>query len=133
MITMTKLPRITESEWAIMKELWSEAPLTAAQLVERVQKEIDLAVTTVKTLLRRLIAKGAVKYSIDENNAKLYYYFPLVTENECVIDKGKRFLSVYCNDNIEKMLTTFVDSTELTDDEIDKLKEILDGKKNRHE
>ena len=130
---MSKLPHITESEWMIMHHLWEQSPLTAAQLVERVQQDKKLVGTTVKTLLRRLIAKDAVGFTIDENNAKLYYYFPLVAENECVTQKGKRFLSLYCDDNIEKMLTTFVDSTELTDDEIDKLKSILDGKKNKHE
>ncbi len=130
---MRKLPHITESEWMIMSQLWEEAPLTAAQLVKRVQQSKNLVGTTVKTLLRRLIAKDAVNFTVDEQNSKLYYYYPLVTENECVTEKGRHFLSIYCNDSIQKLISTFVDSTDLSNEELENLKELLERKKDSHD
>lgn len=126
---MSELPHITESEWAIMDQLWAQAPLTVAQLVERVQRDKPLAVTTVKTLLRRLIAKQAIGFTIDEHNQKLYYYFPLVQEQDCVEKESRHFLSLYYKDNVQKMFTTFVDKSDLSDEEIDMLTELLERKK----
>ncbi|MGF7012116.1 BlaI family penicillinase repressor [Lachnospiraceae bacterium PF1-21] len=126
---MAIIPHITESEWLIMHELWKDSPLTAAQLVERVQAQKGLVATTIKTLLRRLISKNAVRFTIDENNAKLYYYYPNVTEEECIEKQSKHFLSLYYGGNVNKMLATFVDDSQLSGEEIDQLKDLLDAKK----
>ncbi|MDL2215458.1 BlaI/MecI/CopY family transcriptional regulator [Ruminococcaceae bacterium OttesenSCG-928-N02] len=126
---MRDLPHITQSEWNVMKELWKKSPLTAAALVENVQAEQMLATTTIKTLLRRLIAKEAVGFTIDEKNAKLYYYFPLVSEEECVKKAGKEFLKQYHQDNVESLFATFMDSTDLSGEEIDHLRALLEQKK----
>ncbi|MDL2317961.1 BlaI/MecI/CopY family transcriptional regulator [Eubacteriales bacterium OttesenSCG-928-A19] len=126
---MSDLPHITESEWLIMRQLWEEAPLTAAEIVKRVQMQKGLVDTTIKTLLRRLIAKKAVRFTIDEKNSKLYYYYPMVTEDECISEKSKHFLSMYYRDNLEKMVSAFVDDSDLTASEIDNLKKLLDEKK----
>lgn len=126
---MSDLPHITESEWLIMRQLWEEAPLTAAEIVKRVQMQKGLVDTTIKTLLRRLIAKKAVRFTIDEKNSKLYYYTPTVTEEECISEKSKHFLSIYYRDNLEKMVSAFVDDSDLTATEIDNLKKLLDEKK----
>ncbi|MDL2218347.1 BlaI/MecI/CopY family transcriptional regulator [Oscillospiraceae bacterium OttesenSCG-928-G22] len=126
---MSDLPHITQSEWSVMKALWKKSPLTAAELVKSVQAEQRLAITTVKTLLRRLIAKEAVGFTIDEKNAKLYYYFPLVSENECVEKASKEFLKQYHQDNAARLFATFMDSTDLSGEEIDHLKDLLERKK----
>ena len=125
---MSDLPHITGSEWLIMNHRWNECPLTAAEIVKRVSAEKKTAATTVKTLLRRLIAKKAVRFTIDEENTKLYYYYPMVSEEECVLDKTKHLLSVYYRDNLEKMVSTFVDDSDLTEQEIESLKILLDTK-----
>lgn len=53
-------PRISESELEILKLLWDESPLGAADLVARAPAERGWSPTTVKTLLARLVDKGAV-------------------------------------------------------------------------
>lgn len=52
--------RISESELEILKLLWHESPLGAADLVARAPAERQWSPTTVKTLLARLVEKGAV-------------------------------------------------------------------------
>lgn len=126
---MSDLPHITQSEWNVMKQLWEKSPLTAAELVKNIQAEHALVATTVKTLLRRLIAKEAVGFTIDEKNAKLYYYFPLVTEEECVKKASRHFLKQYHQDDVKSLFSAFVDSTDLSNEEIDQLKDLLERKK----
>lgn len=66
-------PRITESELEVLKLLWDESPLGAADLVARSPAERAWSPTTVKTLLARLVEKGAVTAS---GSGRRYLYRP---------------------------------------------------------
>ena len=68
-----KQPRITESELEVLKLLWDEAPLGAADLVARAPAERKWSPTTVKTLLARLVEKGAVTAT---GSGRRYLYRP---------------------------------------------------------
>lgn len=125
----SKLPHISESEWLIMNKLWEKSPLTAAEIVEKVQRERNLEVTTIKTLLRRLIAKKAVSFTVDDKNSKLYHYSPAVEQHDCVSEESRQFLSLYYENNLNKLLANFLEKAELSDNEIESLKDILEKKK----
>jgi BlaI family penicillinase repressor len=126
---MADLPNITESEWLIMNALWEKSPLTSAQIIDRVRRDKKLGGTTIKTLLHRLIAKNAVRSAVDTNNKKLYYYFPLVSEDDCVMKESRHFLSHYFKNDMNKLLTTFVENNDMTSEEIERLKDLLEQKK----
>jgi len=59
---MKKLPKISESEWVVMCVLWSKSPLAAQEVFEHLDGTIKWKPKTVKTLIDRLVKKGAVKY-----------------------------------------------------------------------
>ena len=52
--------QISEAEWKILSALWQRHPATARDVVERLPSDTDWAYTTVKTMLARLVEKGAV-------------------------------------------------------------------------
>ncbi len=124
-----KLPNISESEWLIMNKLWEKSPLTAAEIVEKIQRERDLEITTIKTLLRRLIAKKAVSFTIDPKNAKLYYYSPIVKQQDCVLKESRQFLSLYYENDLNKLFANFLEDSKLSDQEIEALQKTLEQKK----
>ncbi|MCA8971473.1 MAG: BlaI/MecI/CopY family transcriptional regulator [Planctomycetes bacterium] len=64
--------RLTDAEWAVMQALWDGAPATARDLKERIDAE--WAYTTVKTLLQRLVDKGAVQVELRGNTG---WYTPI--------------------------------------------------------
>ena len=55
------LPRIADSEWRVMQVLWERGPQTANDVVSALSGEVNWKPRTVKTLISRLVAKGAVK------------------------------------------------------------------------
>jgi len=63
--------KLTDTEWQIMNVLWERYPATARGIAERLPKEIDWAYTTIKTLLTRLVEKGAVREN-KKGNTSLY-------------------------------------------------------------
>ena len=122
-------PNISESEWLIMNALWEKSPLTAAEIVERIQREKNLEVTTIKTLLRRLIAKKAVSFTVDAKNSKLYHYSPEAKQEDCVFEESRQFLSLYYQNDVNKLLAAFLENADLSDTEIDNLRRLLERKK----
>lgn len=68
--------KLTDTEWQVMNVLWERYPATARGIAERLPKEINWAYTTIKTLLARLVEKGAVK---ERKKGNTSLYEPLLT------------------------------------------------------
>jgi BlaI family penicillinase repressor len=122
---MKDLPKISESEWLVMRVLWSKYPLTASNVMEELEGKTKWKPKTVKTLIDRLIKKGAVKYKKD---GRRYLYYPAVNENECIATERRSFVRrVYGGIN-KPMLAAFLEDAELSAEDISELKQILEQK-----
>ena len=62
---MPALPQISDTKWGLMKAVWDWGPLTAGQVVDRLARERQGKPRTIKTLLNRLVRKGAVAMETD--------------------------------------------------------------------
>jgi predicted transcriptional regulator len=81
--------RISEAELAIMEVLWADAPLTANDVADRIDKDRDWSMATVKTLLGRLLAKGVLGH-VEEG--RRYLYRPLVERSAHVTHESTRLI-----------------------------------------
>jgi len=54
---MGAIKRVSEAEWIVMKIVWKEFPLTAADIIKRLDGKSQWHPKTVKTLLHRLVGK----------------------------------------------------------------------------
>jgi predicted transcriptional regulator len=52
------LPRLAATEWPLMKALWEHGPMALGDIYARLPERNGWAYDTVKTLVRRLAAKG---------------------------------------------------------------------------
>ncbi|GMV92172.1 MAG: hypothetical protein AMXMBFR82_19500 [Candidatus Hydrogenedentota bacterium] len=68
-----EVPRLSELEWEILKPMWDNGPMAARDIYEAVSKDQDWAYKTVKTMLARLVKKGALVYDQIGNS---YLYRP---------------------------------------------------------
>ena len=123
-----KIPRITESEWKIMNILWKESPLKAREIIDQLEGTKKWSPKTVKTLLNRLVKKEALGYT---REGRMYIYFPIVSEAECVRKERHTFLKRVYNGALPTMLVAFIEDQELSLSEIEELKKILDKKKEK--
>jgi BlaI family penicillinase repressor len=123
---MPPIPAISDSEWDVMNVLWAaDAPLGANDVVARLAGVRDWSPRTVKTLLNRLINKGALAY---ETQGKRYLYRPRVTREQCVREETRSFLSRVFANAPGPMLLQFVAQARLTPAEVEALKRLLDKK-----
>ena len=68
--------QITSAEFQVMDVLWDKSPIAAADVAERLETETGWSLKTVKTLLSRLVDKGAVGH---EPDGRRYLYRPKVS------------------------------------------------------
>ena len=120
------LPRIADSEWRVMQVLWDRGPQTANDVVSALSGEVNWKPRTVKTLISRLVKKGAVK--VTEEGYR-YRYSAAVAESECVHSETKSFVRRVYQGAAKPALAAFLENADLSEREIDDLQKILDHKR----
>ena len=120
---MKKVPRISETEWELMKVVWAQAPCSAGQITEALTRQDPTwHPATVKAFLNRLVGKGALGYRKD---GRAYFYRPLVKQEDCVDAASESFLERVFGGSLKPMLAHFVGRRKLSEEEIRELRRLL--------
>ena len=120
---MKKTPRISETEWEIMKLVWAKAPCSAGELIAHLQQtDPSWHPRTVKAFLNRLVKKKVLGFS---KEGRAYVYRPLVRQEECVDAASDSFLERVFGGSLKPMLAHFVERDKLSADEIRELRRLL--------
>lgn len=120
-----EIPRITEAEWHVMAVVWERAPVTAQEVAEALEGARDWSARTVKTLLARLVKKGALEFEVD---GKRYLYSPLVTREQGLAAEGRSLMARLRGEPVSPFLAWFVENSRMDAAEIDELRRLLDEK-----
>jgi len=121
-----RVPRIADSEWRVMQVLWEHGPLTANEVVNTLSGEVKWKSRTIKTLIGRLVKKGAVRF---QEEGTRYRYSAAVPESECIRSETQSFIRRVYQGALKPALAAFLEGTPLSSQEIDELQEILDQKR----
>jgi BlaI family penicillinase repressor len=121
---MPAAPDISESEWSIMEALWESSPQTASELTKALRASMNWAENTVRTLLTRLVEKGALKTA--ENASGTRTFIPAVKREACVRAESQSFLDRVFGGAAKPLLVHFAQNSKLSPDEIKELKKLLD-------
>jgi BlaI family penicillinase repressor len=117
--------RITHAEWDIMTVVWRRAPVAACAVVEELQESKQWTLATVRTLLRRLTNKGALRQQVE---GKRYLYTPLVSMDACVRQESESFWKRVLGRAPSAALIQLVERAELSKEDIEELRRILRAK-----
>jgi BlaI family penicillinase repressor len=129
MPAMKPVPRISETEWEVMRVVWERHPITAAQVIAQLTRQDPTwHPKTIRTFLARLVRKRALDY---ECQGRRYVYEPLVTEQASTDAASQSFLERVFGGSLRPMLAHFVRSRRLSRREVEELKRILDGEEER--
>lgn len=124
---LSKTPKISDAEWEVMKAFWMKSdPCTANDIVKALGDYTEWKPNTIKTLIARLVKKNALGYKEEGRN---YLYYPLVSEEECIKAESQSFLKRVYAGALKPMLVNFLQEEQLTPQEIEELKRILEERK----
>lgn len=85
----TGTERISDAEHAVMEVLWHRSPQTAAEVCDDICARRGWSQPTVKTLLSRLVAKGALA---TEPDGRRFLYSPLIERAAYVGTESRRLM-----------------------------------------
>jgi len=114
--------RASESEMQVLSALWDDAPQTAADLTARVGKANGWTQATVKTLLARLVQKGAVAAEAD---GRRYLYSPAIERADAVGEESQRFVDRLFGGRVSPLIAHLADREALSDTDIAEIEALL--------
>ncbi len=97
-------PRISESEWDVMKIVWRDGPCQAQVVIDALAGPNEWSPSTVKTLLNRLLRKGALNH---EKAGKSYVYTAAFSEEQCRAEATESFVDRVFDGALSPLLAHF--------------------------
>jgi len=120
--------QLSKTEEQLMQHLWKLEKAFMKDLLD-IYPEPKPATTTVATLLKRMIGKGFVNY---KTYGKSREYFPLVKKEDYFSKHVNGLIKTFFNDSASQFASFFTRKTDLTKEELEALKTIIDKEiKNR--
>ena len=114
--------RISDAEHVVMEVLWDTSPLTAQDVVERVDPAQGWSANTVKTLLGRLLAKSVIAH---EAAGRRYLYRPLVARDDYVDRESRRLIDRLFGGKLLPLVAHLAERDQLSSDDIAQIEAIL--------
>ena len=116
------MEKITDSELEIMKVLWAaESPLPLSTIRSAIQNLMSWESATIKTLLARLVSKKAVS----QQKREVFYYSPLVSEEEYDSWATTRLIERLYNGKAGNLVAALLNADGITADDIDELRRMF--------
>jgi len=114
---------LSDGEWKIMKLLWNDAPRTIGEIVDALNAETGWSRTTVFVMLKRLVAKNAVRL---DDSGRLQEYYPLIGRRDVTPEETDSFLARVYDGSIGMMVSSMAGRQALSQEDIAELRQILD-------
>lgn len=119
---MEKKLDLTQAEWLLMEQLWTQSPQTGRELTCTMQAQTGWSRSTTLTLLRRLVEKGAVRY---EDSGSIRTFFPNITREHAAVRQTRDLLGRVYHGSLSMLVSAMTREETLPQEEIDELYALL--------
>ena len=117
-------PTISDAESQVMAVLWEHAPRSSEDVVAALQARSDWHEKTIRTLLNRLLGKGAVAADRD---GRRYLYRPLLTREQWQSQESRSLLDRVFGGRVAPLLAHFSRHEKLSAKDIAELRALIDA------
>ncbi len=111
--------KLSDTEISIMHIIWKYGKTTSFDILEEIKDYDTISENTIRTLLGRMVKKGAIK--ITEKKGKTYIYEACINKDEFLRKQGNNFLENIYQGAIKSMILNFVKENKLTKNEVEEL------------
>jgi BlaI family transcriptional regulator, penicillinase repressor len=115
--------QISEAESAVMDVLWRRQPLAADEVAAELAPLRGWQEATVKTLLNRLLNKGAIRA---EREGRRYLYAPVLKREDWVLDESQGLLERLFDGRVAPLVAHFSAHRRLSGKDIAELRRLLE-------
>lgn len=114
--------QISDAESLVMEALWTRNPLTAEGVVAALALQQTWTDATIKSLLNRLLKKGAIKAVAD---GRRYLYSPVLQRADWVHGQSAGLLSRLFGGRVAPLVAHFSERGELSRKDVEELKRLI--------
>lgn len=115
--------QISEAESRVMQVLWQRGASTADEVVAALDDAADWQESTVKTLLNRLLKKGAVRA---EAEGRRYRYHPEIAQADWVLDESRSLLDRLFGGRVAPLVAHFSERGKLSRKDVEELRKLIE-------
>ena len=115
--------QISDAESMVMDVLWQRSPAAAEDVVAALAERQDWQEATIKTLLNRLLNKGAIR-AVKEG--RRYLYTPVLRREDWMLDQSEGLLSRLFGGRVAPLVAHFSEHRKLSAEDIAELRRLLD-------
>jgi len=116
------MTEISKAEFEVLDVLWAKHPATAQEIIERLNASKEWHDKTVKTLLNRMVKKQAINFTKQQ---RTYIYSPAFERSDYTLKESKSLLARMFSGKLAPMVSNFAKSDELSKEDIDELKALI--------
>lgn len=114
---------ISEAESHVMDVLWQHAPQSSEDIVAALQKTTDWHDKTIRTLINRLLGKGAIRA---ERDGRRYLYSPVLTREDWQKQESRSLLDRVFGGRVAPLLAHFSRHEKLSASDVAELRKLVD-------
>lgn len=115
---------ISEAESRVMEVLWKQAPQTSEDIVAALLEPTGWHEKTIKTLLNRLLGKGAISA---ERDGRRYLYSPQLRREDWQQLESRSLLDRVFGGKVTPLLAHFSQHEKLSAKDIAELRKLIDS------
>jgi BlaI family penicillinase repressor len=114
--------KVTDAEMELLQLLWAASPLSATDIAQRIPAERGWQLPTVKTLLSRLAAKGAVHVA---TKGRRNLYSPAVEREAIAGQVVGRLLDRLFSGRVSPLVAQLAEDRDLTPEDLAELEALV--------
>ena len=115
--------QISDAESVVMQALWDKSPLAAEDVFAAVAGGQGWQEPTVKTLLNRLLKKGAIRA---ERDGRRYLYAPVLSREAWLGQESEGLVDRLFGGRIAPMVAHFTERGKLSKKDLAELRQLLE-------
>lgn len=113
--------KLFDSELKILSVLWETGPQNARSIARQLETDIGWNVNTTYTIIKKCIAKGAVRRKEPD-----FMCIPLIQKEEVQKAETEELINKMFDGSSQLFFTGFLKSQRLNSSELEKLKKLID-------
>ena len=117
---------ISEAEWEVMRVVWSNNQVTSKLVIEILKEKKSWSVSTIKTLLSRLVEKDMLQ---TEKIGNKFLYSAKCLENDCLEVLTRNFIRKFCSKKTKNIINYAIEENNLSKSDIDEVIQLLQKKR----
>jgi BlaI family penicillinase repressor len=118
--------RFGRMQHRIMQILWEKKTASARDITDVMNKEEEVAHSTVQTLLRKLEVKGAVGHKVEE---RTFLFFPLVEERKALRSATRELVDRVFGGSFAGLMAHLLENEKIPKGELDQIKKLIEERK----